>query len=149
MTFWQTKTLAEMSPVEWESLCDGCGLCCLIRFEDEDTGEVVPTKVHCELFDGQACACIDYANRRATVPDCIALTPGKIEALHWMPRSCAYRRLNEGRPLAEWHHLVSGSRETVHEAGVSVRGQTVSELTLTDPEDALDYAAPEWTEERG
>jgi uncharacterized protein len=82
------------------------------------------------------------------VPDCIKLTPGNIEALEWMPKSCAYRRLHEGRPLAKWHHLISGSRETVHTAGVSVRGQTISELSLAEPEDALDFEAPEWTVER-
>lgn len=147
--YWQTKTLAEMSPREWEDLCDGCGLCCLIRFEDEDTGEVVPTRVHCKLFDPQACRCSDYANRNAQVPDCIKLTPNNIEQLGWMPKSCAYRRLHEGRPLAAWHHLISGSRETVHTAGVSIRGQTISELALAQPEDALDFEAPEWSLERG
>ena len=146
---WETKTLAEMSPSEWEGLCDGCGLCCVIRFEDEDTGDVVPTRVHCKLFDSQACSCSDYANRNAQVPDCIKLTPGNIQALGWMPLSCAYRRLHEGRPLAGWHHLISGSRETVHTAGVSVRGQTISELSLAQPEDALDFEAPEWMLERG
>lgn len=147
--YWQTKTLAEMSPREWENLCDGCGLCCVIRFEDEDTGDVIPTRVHCKLFDPKACACSDYANRQAQVPDCIKLTPNNIERLAWMPKSCAYRRLNEGRPLAAWHHLISGSRETVHTAGVSVRGQTISELALAQPEDALDFEAPEWAVERG
>lgn len=147
--YWQTKTLAEMSPREWEDLCDGCGLCCVIRFEDEDTGDVIPTRVHCKLFDPDACTCSDYANRNAQVPDCIKLTPNNIERLAWMPKSCAYRRLNEGRPLAAWHHLISGSRETVHTAGVSVRGQTISELALAQPEDALDFEAPEWALERG
>ena len=147
--YWETKRLDEMSTEEWERLCDGCGLCCLVRFEDEETGEVIPTKVHCKLFDPNACACSDYANRKTHVPDCIKLTPGNIEALEWMPRSCAYRRLYEGRPLAWWHPLVSGDPETVHQAGVSVRGQTVSEETLADPEDALDYEASDWVEERG
>ena len=147
--FWETKTLKQMSRAEWESLCDGCGLCCLIRFEDEDTGEVFPTRVHCKLFDPDACTCTDYANRKAQVPDCIKLTPGKVGALKWMPKSCAYRRLHEGRGLADWHPLVSGDRESVHTAGVSVRGQTVSELTLARPEDAVDFEAMEWNEERG
>jgi uncharacterized cysteine cluster protein YcgN (CxxCxxCC family) len=83
--FWQTKSLTEMTREEWESLCDGCGLCCVIRFEDEDTGEVIPTRVHCKLFDPNSCACSDYANRREHVPDCIKLTPLNIEALEWMP----------------------------------------------------------------
>jgi len=147
--FWETKTLKQMSRAEWESLCDGCGLCCLIRFEDEDTGEVFPTRVHCKLFDPDACTCTDYANRKAHVPDCIKLTPGKVGALKWMPKSCGYRRIHEGRGLADWHPLVSGNRESVHDAGVSVRGQTVSELTLERPEDAVDFEAMEWNKERG
>jgi uncharacterized protein len=147
--FWRAKSLAAMSPAEWESLCDGCGLCCLVRFEDEDTGEVIPTRVHCKLFDPQRCSCSDYVNRRDHVPDCIKLTPGNIEALEWMPRSCAYRRLHEGRDLAEWHPLVSGDPESVHRAGVSVRGQTINEATLREPEDALDYEAPDLVAERG
>ena len=147
--FWETKTLGEMSPAEWESLCDGCGLCCLVRFEDEDTGEVIPTRVHCKLFDPVSCRCSDYANRKAYVPDCIKLEPGNIDALEWMPKSCGYRRLHEGRTLAWWHPLVSGDPETVHAAGVSVRGQTISERALAEPEDALDFEAPEWVAERG
>lgn len=147
--FWETTSLERMTPQQWESLCDGCGLCCVIRFEDEDTGEVIPTKVHCKLFDSGACVCSDYANRKVHVPDCIQLTPGNIEALEWMPLSCAYRRLHEGRGLAWWHPLVSGDPETVHTVGVSVRGQTVSELTLAEPEDALDFEASDWVAERG
>lgn len=149
LPFWKTKSLSEMTPQEWESLCDGCGLCCLVRFEDEDTAEVVPTRVHCKLFDPMRCACTDYANRKDHVPDCIKLTPGTIHMLEWMPRSCAYRRLHEGRDLAWWHPLVSGSETTVHEAGVSVRRQTVSEAVLPNAEDALDFEAPEWRAERG
>ena len=147
--FWRRKKLTEMTAAEWESLCDGCGLCCLVRFEDEDTGEVIPTRVHCKLFDAELCRCTDYANRKAHVPDCIKLTPGNIEALEWMPKSCAYRRLHEGRDLAAWHPLVSGDPESVHRAGVSVRGQTVNEKVLADPEDALDFAAQDLVEERG
>jgi uncharacterized cysteine cluster protein YcgN (CxxCxxCC family) len=147
--FWQTKTLDQMTRAEWESLCDGCGLCCLIRFEDEDTGEIIPTRVHCKLFDSQTCRCSDYQNRKAHVPDCIKLTPGNIEGLMWMPKSCAYRRLHEGRDLAWWHPLVSGDPETVHQAGVSIRGQTISEAELADPEDAIDYEAPDLLAERG
>ncbi|MER8124560.1 YcgN family cysteine cluster protein, partial [Acinetobacter baumannii] len=98
--FWRRKTLEQMTVAEWESLCDGCGLCCLVRFEDEETGEVIPTRVHCKLFDPDVCRCSDYANRKAHVPDCIKLTPHNSEALEWMPKSCAYRRLHEGRDLA-------------------------------------------------
>jgi len=141
--FWERKSLAEMTGEEWESLCDGCGLCCLVRFEDELTGEVMPTRVHCRLFDAHACRCTDYENRKAQVPDCVKLQPGNIDALHWMPRSCAYRRLNEGKPLPRWHPLITGDPESVHAAGVSVRGQTISETVLADPEDALEFEAPD------
>ena len=147
--FWQTKTLEQMSAAEWESLCDGCGLCCLIRFEDEETGEVIPTRVACKLLDQHLCRCKDYVNRKAHVPDCIKLTPWNIEALAWMPPSCAYRRLHEGRDLPGWHPLITGDPESVHKAGVSIRDQTVSEATLDDPEDALDFQAPELSKERG
>lgn len=147
--FWETKSLKEMTPREWESLCDGCGLCCLIRFEDEDTGEIIPTRVHCRLFDSESCACSNYADRKRHVPDCIKLTPQNVATLQWMPLSCAYRRVNEGRGLADWHPLVSGDPESVHAAGVSVRGQTISEELLPDPEDALDYAAWDLMDERG
>ena len=146
--FWETKTLEEMDEREWESLCDGCGLCCLVRFEDEVTGEVIPTRVHCKLFDGEACRCTDYPNRKKYVPDCIKLKPGNIEDLQWMPLSCAYRRLHEGKPLPAWHHLITSDRETVHRAGVSVRGQTISETSLGDVEDALDFAAWDLLEDR-
>lgn len=147
--FWETKTLVEMTAKEWESLCDGCGLCCVIRFEDEETGEVIPTRVHCRLFDPLTCRCSDYANRKKTVPDCIKLTPHNIEALEWMPRSCAYRRLHEGKDLPLWHPLLTGDPDSTHKAGVSIRRQTVSELTLTDPEDALDFAAWDLTADFG
>ena len=105
--------------------------------------------MHCKLFDTNACSCVDYANRRAQVPDCIKLTPWNIEALKWMPLSCGYRRVHEGRGLAAWHPLVSGDPESVHAAGVSIRRQTVSELALAEPEDALDFEASEWLVERG
>jgi uncharacterized cysteine cluster protein YcgN (CxxCxxCC family) len=110
---------------------------------------VIPTRVHCKLFDSEACRCTDYADRKRHVPDCIKLTPGNIEALEWMPRSCAYRRLHEGKPLPSWHPLVTGDPESVHAAGVSVRGQTVSEASLADPEEALDFAAWDLLEDRG
>jgi uncharacterized cysteine cluster protein YcgN (CxxCxxCC family) len=141
--FWETRSLSEMSPQEWESLCDGCGLCCLIRFEDEDTGDITPTQLACSLFDDRTCRCSNYAERERHVPDCIKLTPGNIATLPWMPLSCAYRRLHEGKPLPVWHPLVTGDPESVHAAGVSVRGVTISEDLLDEPEDALAYSAPE------
>ena len=143
--FWRRKTLSQMTAKEWESLCDGCGLCCLVRFEEEDSGDIIPTRVHCKLFDAQACACTDYAHRKAQVPDCVKLTPGNIDQLPWMPKSCAYRRLAEGRGLAWWHPLVSGTPDTVVAAGISVRGRTVSEEGVAE-EDLGDFIAdwPEW-----
>jgi uncharacterized protein len=147
--FWETKSLRQMTVAEWDSLCDGCGLCCLIRFEDEDSGEIIPTRVACKMFDAATCRCTDYANRADHVPDCIQLTPDNIEKLAWMPRSCAYRRLDEGRGLPDWHPLVTGDPDSVHKAGVSVRNQTISETTLADPEDALDYVARDLLEDLG
>jgi uncharacterized protein len=146
--FWETKSLAEMSAREWESLCDGCGLCCLVRFEDEIGGEIVPTRVACRLFDDQRCRCVDYDDRRRRVPDCIKLTPGNIASLPWMPGSCAYRRLHEGKSLPPWHPLITGDPETVHAAGVSVRGQTISEAVLDHPDDALDFTARDLMRDR-
>jgi uncharacterized cysteine cluster protein YcgN (CxxCxxCC family) len=146
--FWETKSLAQMSRAEWESLCDGCGLCCLVRFEDEESGEIIPTRVHCKLFDSGACRCRDYESRHRYVPDCIKLTPGNIDDLAWMPRSCAYRRLNEGKTLPRWHPLITGDPESVHRAGVSVRGQTVSEAALEHPDDALDFEAADLSRDR-
>jgi uncharacterized cysteine cluster protein YcgN (CxxCxxCC family) len=147
--FWEVKRLDQMSAEQWESLCDGCGRCCLIRFEDEETGEVIPTRVACRLFDDATCRCTDYVQRKRHVPDCIKLTPHNVEALTWMPLSCAYRRLHEGRGLASWHPLISGDPESVHRAGISMRGQTVSERTLADVEDALDFPAPELGKDDG
>jgi uncharacterized cysteine cluster protein YcgN (CxxCxxCC family) len=146
--FWEVKRLEAMTVPEWESLCDGCGLCCLVRFEDEETGEIIPTRVHCKLFDSERCTCVDYAARKKHVPDCIKLTPHNIEDLMWMPPSCAYRRLHEGKDLPHWHPLITGDPESVHRAGVSVRGQTISEASLADPEDALDFPAWDLTRDK-
>ena len=148
LPFWRRKSLAEMSDSEWESLCDGCGLCCLVRFEDEDTGQITPTRAACRLFDDAACRCTRYATRRKSVPECIKLTPGNVGRLSWMPQSCAYRRLHEGKALPAWHPLISGRAESVHEAGASVRGRTFSEDLLDDPEDALLHAEPEFLRDR-
>lgn len=130
-----------MSPPEWEALCDGCGKCCLHKLEDAGSGEVHYTGIACRLLDAASCACSDYPRRREHVPDCLTLTPRRVRQYRWLPVSCAYRRLHEGRGLAWWHPLVSGDPETVHRAGISARGRTVSETALpagADPEDYLD-----------
>ncbi len=127
--FWRRKTLAEMTTAEWESLCDGCGRCCLHKLRHEEDDSLSFTNVACRLLDLQTCRCTDYAQRRRRVPDCVRLTPAEVAAIDWLPPSCAYRRLEEGRDLAWWHPLVSGDPETVHQAGISVRDRAVSERT--------------------
>ncbi len=142
--FWRTKTLEQMTPAEWEALCDGCGRCCLLKLEDEDTEEVWYTDVACRLFDDQTCRCGAYAIRKRLVPQCVRLTPASVrDSRDWMPRTCAYRLVAEGYDLYPWHPLISGDPETVHRAGVSVRGKTVPEHEV-DPDDLLDHveAAP-------
>ncbi|MDA0788202.1 MAG: YcgN family cysteine cluster protein [Proteobacteria bacterium] len=125
--FWKEKTLEEMSPDEWESLCDGCARCCMVKLEAWDTSEVFYTSVVCRYLDQQACRCSDYVHRNTLVPTCVHLTPESVPTISWLPTSCAYRRVAEGRDLEWWHPLVSGSRHTVHQAGISVRGRVVSE----------------------
>jgi uncharacterized cysteine cluster protein YcgN (CxxCxxCC family) len=132
--FWKRKTLGQMTQAEWESLCDGCGQCCLHKIEDADTGEIGLTDVACAWLDLEGCGCKDYPNRQKHVSDCVQLTPGKVVKLRWLPPSCAYRLVANGRDLEWWHPLVSGDRETVHEAGVSVRGKAVSEEGIGDLE---------------
>ena len=129
--FWRTKSLEEMNATEWESLCDGCGKCCLNKLEDWDTGEIFHTSVACKLFDDATCLCRDYANRFAHVPDCIKLSAEDVSQYKWLPTTCAYRLVSEGRDLPRWHHLVSGDASTVHEAGISAQNRTVSEVGLT------------------
>ena len=128
--FWKTKTLREMDDREWESLCDGCGRCCLNKLEYENTGEVVFTDIHCKLLDAETCRCTDYENRQAQVPDCIRLTITEVETLTWLPPTCGYRLVKEGRDLYWWHPLLSGDPDSVHAAGVSVRGRTVTEIGI-------------------
>ena len=142
--FWKRKTLAELSREEWESLCDGCGKCCLVKLQDPDTDEIAYTDVACKLLDGATCRCTDYPRRKRRVRDCVVLTPAVVADLSWMPSTCAYRLLKEGRDLAWWHPLVSGDPNTVHEAGVSVRGRVVSETLVKDaelPDHVVDWSA--------
>ncbi len=145
MKFWEEKTLKEMSEEEFEALCDNCGRCCLIKLEDEDSNEIFPSDVHCKLFSPKNCLCTDYDNREKIVPDCVKLNADNISSLNWIPTSCAYRRIAENRGLASWHPLISGDKETVVKAGISVKGLTISEKEIK-PEDWVDHITewPEW-----
>ncbi len=125
--FWETKTLDEFSREEWESLCDGCGRCCLHKLEDIDTGELLYTNIICELFDNDSCRCTRYQNRQTFVPTCVVLTPDEVRNIHWLPETCAYRLIRDGLPLEWWHPLVSGDPQTVIEAGISVKDHTIPE----------------------
>ncbi len=125
--FWDVKSLDEMTPAEWESLCDGCGRCCLHKLRHEDDGSLSFTNVACRLLDLHSCRCGNYAQRHREVPDCVPLTPRTVREIDWLPPSCAYVRVARGQDLSWWHPLVSGDKETVHEAGVSVRGRAISE----------------------
>lgn len=129
--YWETKTLAEMTAEEWEGLCDGCGICCVVKLEDEDSGAIAYTDIACKLLDDGTCACRNYPQRNEIVSDCVRLTRENTPTIPWLPKTCAYRLLDMGQGLRKWHPLVSGNPESVHEAGISLRGQTV-------PEDAVD-----------
>ncbi len=135
--FWKNKPLAALSPDEWESLCDGCAKCCLHRIEDEDSKEVFTTNIVCRYLDQDVCRCDDYANRSINVPDCVSVTPELLEDPYWLPSTCAYRILAEGKDLPQWHPLVSGSTETVVSSGNSIRGRVVCETEADDPEHHL------------
>ena len=125
--FWQNKALSDLSQEEWEALCDGCGRCCLNKLEDEDTSELYFTNVACHLLDLNNCRCRDYPNRLKRVPECLVLSLKHTEVFEQLPSTCAYRLRIEGRPLPTWHPLVSGDPESIHAAGISVRGKVVSE----------------------
>lgn len=137
--FWENIPLTKMNPREWEALCDGCGKCCLNKLEDEDTGKVAFTRVACRLLDDDSCQCGQYEIRKQFVPECVSLKPETIQDVaYWLPATCAYRLLNEGKPLNDWHPLVSGDPQTVHTAGISVRGWTVPEFEVAE-EDWEDF----------
>jgi hypothetical protein len=124
--FWKTKSLAEMTHEEWESLCDRCGRCCLEKLEDQDSGQVFYTCVACPLLDAEQCCCKAYGDRTRLMPDCLVLTPAHVGQFYWLPGTCAYRLLAEGKDLEWWHPLISGNADTVHQAGISVRGKIVA-----------------------
>ncbi|MEO0939057.1 MAG: YcgN family cysteine cluster protein [Pseudomonadota bacterium] len=131
--YWERKRLADLTPREWEALCDGCGKCCLNKLEDADTGEVALTNIACRLLDDATCRCTHYAARHQFVPDCIVLKPSNIDShAYWMPQTCAYRLLWEGKPLPEWHPLITGDPTSVHRAGVSVQDATYSEFDVPE-----------------
>jgi uncharacterized cysteine cluster protein YcgN (CxxCxxCC family) len=141
--FWERKRLTEMNQKEWEALCDGCGKCCLNKLEDEDTGEVALTRVACRLFDDTTCRCAQYEIRHQFVPECIVMSPSNIEDhAYWLPQTCAYRLVWEGKTLYPWHPLISGTPESVHDAGVSMQGRTVLEFEV-DEDDWEDHIIEE------
>ena len=133
--FWKVKTLEQMSTTEWESLCDGCGKCCLHKIEDEETGEIAFTNVACKLLDAKTCRCSNYSKRIHFVKDCQVLNPKKVRKLNWLPSTCAYKLVGEGRDLPSWHPLITGNRESVHKAGISVKNKIISENSVKDLED--------------
>ncbi len=132
--FWRVTPLEQMSKPEWESLCDGCARCCLVKFEDIDTGATLFTSAACKMLELGSCRCKDYPNRASVVPDCVPLHPNNVRELHWLPPTCAYRLVGEGKDLPWWHPLQSGDPETVHQAGISVKDQVISEEGLTEEE---------------
>lgn len=137
--FWEIHPLADLSTEEWEALCDGCGKCCLTKLEDADTARVEYTNVACRLFDNDTCRCAQYEIRKTLVPSCVIITPDSIaSAAYWMPTTCAYRRLHEGKPLPDWHPLITGDPASVHAAGMSMIGRTVPEYDVEE-DDLEDY----------
>jgi len=137
--FWETIALEDLTKPEWEALCDGCGRCCLLKLEDEDTREIAFTNVVCRLFDDKTCQCGQYALRKQMVKGCVILTPENIgRNAYWMPATCAYRLRHEGKPLYDWHPLVSGDPDSVHDSGFSMRSKVIFEDEI-DEDDLEDY----------
>lgn len=130
--FWEDLPLDQLDRAQWEALCDGCGKCCVHKLEDDETGELHPTNVACKLLDRRSGQCSDYRHRHAFVSECVRLTPRLVREIEWLPATCAYRLRGDGKPLPDWHYLVSGDRDAVHRAGESVRGWTVSETDVVD-----------------
>jgi uncharacterized cysteine cluster protein YcgN (CxxCxxCC family) len=141
-SFWTEKSLQELTPEEWEALCDGCGRCCLHKLQDDETDEVFYTRVACRLLDLATCRCREYSERQRLIPDCMVLAPDQLEVLQWMPTRCAYRLLAEGKPLPSWHPLVSGHAGSVRAAGVSACAYALPEDALSDRDDIQDYVIP-------
>ena len=142
--FWEVKSLEQMTRQEWESLCDGCARCCLVKLEDEDTGDIHYTDVVCNLLDQETCRCTRYEKRSQYVPECVVVSPDLLDQLHWMPSTCAYRLLHEGKPLPDWHPLITGSRDSVHLAGISVRGRVYRQDDVEEHD--LEHHLVEWPE---
>ena len=140
LPFWRAKRLSQMTPQEWESICDGCGKCCLHKIQFEGSRKVHYTNVACRLLDLKTCRCSDYPNRRTKVPDCVQLTAAEIRKMSWLPTTCAYRVLANGGDLPEWHHLVSGDRNRVHRDGHSVLGRIIPEKKA----DILEHHIVKW-----
>lgn len=132
--FWETKTLAEMTKAEWESLCDGCGNCCVCILHNEETGDVFETDVACQLYEPKSRRCRDYANRSIRVPDCVTLTADNVGALYWMPKTCAYRLIEEGKPLPDWHPLITGDPTSVDRAGIAAKPAIIADGDFDDDE---------------
>lgn len=142
--YWRRKSFAEMSEEEWESLCDGCGKCCLHKLEDEDTGEIFYTEVACRLLDLNTCQCTQYAERLGHVPECINLQPQDVDNFTWLPATCAYRLVAEGNDLPPWHHLRSGSKTSIHHHCQSVKGRVLAEQLVA--EEDLEEHIVHWVE---
>lgn len=132
--FWEHKTLEQLDQTQWEALCDGCAQCCLIKLEDEDSGQIATTSLCCNLLDIDSCRCTDYANRRVRIPDCVELNASTTRQFNWLPESCAYRRVAQGLPLPDWHYLISGDRDAVHAAQASIRDFAIPESHVHEDE---------------
>ena len=135
--FWKNKTLEQMSDTEWESLCDGCAKCCVFKFEEEETGNILQTDVVCKLLNLENCSCIHYGQRKELVPDCISITAENILQLKWMPASCSYRLIAQGMDLPEWHPLLTGDRNSTQKAQMTVQGNVISEAEVKDVEERI------------